>query len=116
MQVDQENVQILTVKPRVPEPNTGMVTSVPLAPVASRKFIVRLQEIAGAKQTTVHVTTPLKIVRASLLDLVESRVLKEELPHEPLTVTLGPYEVATVAIEFGEPASQGAPKGEPRVP
>jgi hypothetical protein len=100
MQVDQDNVQILTVKPRVPEPATGMVTSVPLVPSVTRKFVVRLQEIAGAKQTTVRLTTPLAIARAALLTLTEDRVLKDDLPRDPLTITLGPYEVATVAIDL----------------
>jgi hypothetical protein len=97
--VDQANVDIVTVKPTSVAYTPGEVTSVPLNPKPNRSFVVRLQEIAG-RDTTVRLTIPARVGSAEVVNLTEERVVKGGLAVDPVTVTLGPYQTASVRIEL----------------
>jgi hypothetical protein len=97
--VDQPNVEIVAVKPTAVAYSPGEVTSVPLNPKPNRRFVIRLQEFAG-RAATVRVSAPARLRSAELVDLTEERVLKGGLGVEPLTVTLAPYQTASVRVEL----------------
>ncbi|HKX83751.1 MAG TPA: glycosyl hydrolase-related protein [Pyrinomonadaceae bacterium] len=97
--VDQPNVDIVVVKPVAESATRGEVTSAPLNPKVSKAFVVRLQEFVG-RAATVKVTVPAKIRSASLMNITESLELGKVTQIDPLTVSLKPYECATVRIEI----------------
>ncbi len=97
--VDQPNVQIVNVKPLSDTVIRGEVSAAPLDPQMNKIFVVRLQEFAG-RAATVKVELPLKIKSASLVSLTEDKVLRQITQIAPLTVTMRPYETATVKFEI----------------
>jgi hypothetical protein len=97
--VDQPNVDIVTVKTLNESAFRGEVTSAPLSPKVSKVFIVRLQEFAG-RSANVKVSLPAKVISASLMNITESVELKKISEIAPLTVSLRPYECATVRVEI----------------
>ncbi|PYS98505.1 MAG: hypothetical protein DMF63_15870 [Acidobacteria bacterium] len=97
--VDQPNVDIVTVKALNESAFRGEVTSAPLSPKVTKVFIVRLQEFAG-RAANVKVTLPAKVIGASLMNITESVELKKISEIAPLTVSLRPYECATVRVEI----------------
>ncbi len=97
--VDQPNVQIVTVKTQSEGAFRGEVTSAPLSPKVNKAFIIRLQEFAG-RATNVRVTLPVAIKAASLMNITESVELNELSQLAPLTISLKPFECATVRVEI----------------
>jgi hypothetical protein len=97
--VDQPNVQIVVVKAMTESALRGEVTSAPLSPKINKIFIIRLQEFAG-RNANVKVSVPAKIKSASLMNITENVELKKLAEVTPLTVSLRPYECATVRIEI----------------
>ncbi len=93
--VDQPNVEIVTVKPISDEVIRGEVSAAPLDPQLNKVFVIRLQEFAG-RGVAAKITLPVKIRSAALMTLTEDKVLKDIPSIAPLTVTLKPYETATV--------------------
>jgi hypothetical protein len=97
--VDQANVDIVTVKALNESAFRGEVTSAPLSPKVSKVFIVRLQEFAG-RPADVTVSLPAKVIAASLMNITENVELRKISQIAPLTVSLRPYECATVRVEI----------------
>jgi hypothetical protein len=97
--VDQPNVEIVVVKSLSESALRGEVTSAPLSPKVTKVFIVRLQEFAG-RAANVTVSLPAKVVSASLMNITESVELRKITDVSPLTVSLRPYECATVRVEI----------------
>lgn len=93
--VDQPNVAIVTVKPISDSVIRGEVSAAPLDPQLNKVFVVRLQEFAG-RGVTAKIELPVKIRSAALMTLTEDKVIKDLTNIDPLTVTLKPYETATV--------------------
>ena len=93
--VDQPNVQIVTVKPISDSVIRGEVSAAPLDPQVNKVFVVRLQEFAG-RGTTVKVSLPTKIKSAERMTLNEEKVIGKIDAIAPLTVTLKPFETATI--------------------
>lgn len=97
--VDQPNVQIVVVKALTEGAFRGEVTSAPLSPKVFRSFVIRLQEFTGrGGKFTVRI--PAKIRSAMLMNITESVELGKITEIAPLTVSLRPYECATVRIEI----------------
>lgn len=97
--VNQPNVQIVTVKPFFTSINHGEVGATPLNPQKNKHFVVRLQEFTG-KATTAQISLPIKIKSAAMVNLTEEKVLQNVNSIAPLTVSLKPFETATVKIEI----------------
>ncbi|MEO8041056.1 MAG: glycosyl hydrolase-related protein [Acidobacteriota bacterium] len=97
--VDQPNVDIVIVKTINESAFRGEVTSAPLSPKVSKLYIVRLQEFTG-RPANVKISLPAKVIGASLMNITESVELKKISEIGPLTVSLRPYECATVRIEI----------------
>ena len=95
--VDQPNVEIVNVKPAADSSVRGDVSASPLDPPVSKTFVIRLQEFAG-RETSATVTLPAKIRSASVVDLTESKILGDILQISPLTITLRPYQTATISV------------------
>ena len=96
--VDQPNVQIVVVKALTESALRGEVTSSPLNPKVFKSFVIRLQEFAG-RGAKVVISVPAKIKSATLMNITESVELRKISEIEPLTVSLKPYECATVRID-----------------
>lgn len=96
--VDQPNVQIVTVKTLTENVIRGEVSSAPLNPTVNKIFVIRLQEFAG-RGGAVRVSVPVKIKSATLMNLTESVEIARISEIAPLTVSLKPFEAATVRIE-----------------
>jgi hypothetical protein len=97
--VDQPNVDIVTVKALNESAFRGEVTSAPLSPKVTKIFIVRLQEFAG-RAASVRIGLPAKVKSASLMNITESVELQKVTSVSPLTISLRPYECATVRVEI----------------
>jgi hypothetical protein len=97
--VDQPNVEIVTVKPFADTVIRGEVSAAPLDSQPTRIFVMRLQEFAG-RATTVHISLPVKVRSASLVSLTEDKELRPLTETEPITLSLGPYQTATVKFEI----------------
>ncbi|MEP6788212.1 MAG: glycosyl hydrolase-related protein, partial [Acidobacteriota bacterium] len=97
--VDQPNVEIVTVKTLSENVIRGEVSSAPLNPKVNKIFIIRLQEFAG-RAATVRVSVPAKISSASLMNLTENVELQKISTIAPLTISLRPFETATIKIEI----------------
>jgi hypothetical protein len=97
--VNQPNVEIVTVKQVADITSHGEVSANPLNPQVSRVFVIRLQEFAG-RATTTEVTVPVKLRAAAILNQTEDRVLESVSSLSPLTVKLKPYETLTLRIEI----------------
>ncbi len=97
--VDQPNVQIVVVKTLTESSLRGEVTSAPLSPKVSKVFILRLQEFTG-RGTIVKVTVPATVKSAAMMNLTESVELSKIAKVSPLSISLRPYETATVRIEI----------------
>lgn len=97
--IDQPNVQIVTVKPLAESSVRGEVSSAPLPPRQDKMFIIRLQEFAG-KAATAKISLPAKVKKATLVSLTEERDIQAISQIDPLTVSLKPYQTATVKIEI----------------
>jgi hypothetical protein len=97
--VDAPNVEIVAVAPSAIGDAAGDVSAVPLTPRPTRRFVVRLQEIAG-RAATVRLSLPAPVRAAELVDLTEANVLKSGLPTDPVTVALRPHECVTVRFEI----------------
>ncbi len=96
--IDQPNVQIVTVKPLAESSVRGEVSSAPLQPKQNKVFIIRLQEFAG-KAATAKISLPGRIKKAVVVSLTEDRELQPLTQIEPLTVSVRPYQTLTVKIE-----------------
>ena len=97
--VDQPNVDIVVVKTLSEAAFRGEVTSAPLSPKVSKVFIIRLQEFTGLA-TNVKVTLPAAVKGATLMNITESVELGKVSQLTPLTISLKPYECATVRVEI----------------
>ncbi|MEO7673890.1 MAG: glycosyl hydrolase-related protein [Pyrinomonadaceae bacterium] len=97
--VDEPNVQIVVVKTLTESSLRGEVTSAPLSPKVSKVFIIRLQEFTG-RGTIVKVTVPATVKSATMMNLTESVELSKIATVSPLSISLRPYETATVRIEI----------------
>jgi len=97
--LDQPNVQIVAVKTQSEGAFRGEVTSAPLNPKVNKFFIVRLQEFAG-RSTSVKVSLPVNIKSASLMNITESVEMAKISQLTPLTISLKPFECATVRVEI----------------
>jgi len=93
--VDQPNVAIVTVKPLSDEVIRGEVSAAPLDPHLTKVFVIRLQEFAG-RGVTAKITLPVKITSAALVTLTEDKIINDLTNSDPLSVTLKPYETATI--------------------
>jgi hypothetical protein len=98
-ELDQPNVELVTVKPFSDTIINGDVSSVPLNPRPDRVFTLRLQEFAG-KAVTVRINTPAPISKAEIVNLTEDRVLQPVVSIAPLTVAIKPYQTLTIKIEL----------------
>ena len=98
-QIDQPNVDIVTVKTLTENAVHGEVTSAPLSPKVNKIFIVRLQEFAG-RAANVTVSLPGTVKSASVMNITESVELRKLTDIAPLRVSMKPYECATVRIEI----------------
>lgn len=96
---NQPNVQIVTVKPFFTSINHGEVGATPLNPQKNKVFVIRLQEFTG-RATTAQINLPIKIKSAATVNLTEEKVLQNINLIAPLTVSLKPFETATVKIEI----------------
>lgn len=99
--VDAPNVEIVAVSASGVADAAGDVSATPLKPVPTRRFVVRLQEIAG-RAATVRLSIPARVKSAETVDLTESKVLATGLPTDPVTVSLKPHECVTVRFELAE--------------
>jgi hypothetical protein len=99
--VDQPNVRIVTVKQAAALHKPGEVSASPLNPQPTVRFTIRLQEFAG-RAATIRIATPFKVKTAELVNLTEEAVIGPANVN-PLSVSLKPYETATLRIEI-EPA------------
>ena len=97
--VDQPNVQIVTVKPFSDTIIRGEVSAAPLDPQVNKMFVIRLQEFAG-RAANARVSLPVKVKSASLVNLTENKVLGAISQTAPLTVSMKPYETATIKVEI----------------
>lgn len=97
--VDQPSVQIVAVKTLTENVIRGEVSANPLNPVSNKVFVIRLQEFAG-RGGTVKVSVPAKVRSAALMNLTESVELSRIADIAPLTVSLRPFEAATVRVEI----------------
>ena len=97
--ISQPNVQIVAVKPLSDSTIHGEVSASPLDPQLNKIFVIRLQEFTG-KATTATVNLPIKIKSAQMVNLTESKVLRNLTNIAPLTVDLKPFETATVKVEI----------------
>jgi hypothetical protein len=97
--IDQPNVDIVVVKAITESAFRGEVTSAPLSPKVNKVFIVRLQEFAG-RATKVTIAVPAKVKSAAMMNITESIEIGRVAGIEPLTVTLRPFECATVRVEI----------------
>ncbi len=95
--VDQPNVQIVAVKTLSENTIRGEVSANPLNPTRNREFIIRLQEFTG-KATTAKVNFPLPIKSASIVSLTEDRTTGPVNQISPLTVSLRPFQTATIKV------------------
>ncbi|MCC7307553.1 MAG: hypothetical protein IT173_08300 [Acidobacteria bacterium] len=95
--IDQPNVEIVTVKPAANNSARGDVSASPLDPPINKTFVIRVQEFAG-KKTSATITLPAKIRSATMVDLTESKVLGDIAQISPLTITLQPYQTATIRV------------------
>jgi len=98
-EVNQVNVEIVTVKQLADTTVHGEVSANPLDPKANKVFVIRLQEFAG-HAVTVQVKTPVKVRAAAVLNLTEDRMLENVTTISPLTVKIKPYETVTLRIEI----------------
>ena len=96
---DRPNVEIVTVKPFSDTVIRGEVSAAPLNPQSNKVFVIRLQEFAG-EASTVRVTLPVKIKSAARVTLTEDKVLDPISQISPLTVTMKPYQTATIKFEI----------------
>jgi hypothetical protein len=67
---------------------------------ASRRLIIRLQEVAGLPETTVHLQTPVAVKKADVVNLTEENVIQAAIPTDPLKVKVRSYEVVTLRLEL----------------
>lgn len=100
--IDQPNVQIVDVKPLSDTVIHGEVSATPLDPQLNKVFVIRLQEFAG-RATQVRINLPIQIKSAARLNLTEDVEQQKITALSPLTVSLAPFETATIRIEI-EPA------------
>ncbi len=96
--IDKPNVAIVTVKPFSDTVIRGEVSAAPLDPQTNKIFVIRLQEFAG-RAATVKVSLPVRIKSASLVTLTEDKILRQISQIAPLTITMKPFETATVKFE-----------------
>ncbi|MEW5978298.1 MAG: glycosyl hydrolase-related protein [Acidobacteriota bacterium] len=101
--VDRENVVILAVKPEAMAEGSAEISSPPAVSAGGRRFIVRLQEVAGVPETALQLKTPVPVKTAGIVNLTEEKVIQSAIPVNPVKLKLKPYQVATVRLEFGEP-------------
>jgi hypothetical protein len=97
---DQPGVRVVAVKAAERSPAEVVVTSPPPPATPSKRFVIRLQEITGQPARNVHVRLPVAVKGAEIVNLTEMRVLKTNLPVEPLTVELQPFQTLTVRIQI----------------
>ena len=97
--IDQPNVEIVAIKPSSDNAANGDVSASPLDPKPTRVFVIRLHEFAG-RMTTLHLNLPAAIAKAQALNLTEDRVILDIPLASPLTVSLKPFETATIKIEL----------------
>lgn len=97
--VDQPNVDIVDVKPFSDAVIRGEVSAAPLDPQSNKIFVIRLQEFAG-RAATVRITLPVRIKSATLVSLTEERDLQALSHISPLTVSMKPFETATIKFEI----------------
>jgi Glycosyl hydrolases family 38 N-terminal domain len=97
--IDQPNVEIVNVKSLSDTVIRGEVSAAPLDPQIKKSYVIRLQEFAG-RAATVHISVPVMIKSASLVSLTESREISRITQVAPLTVTMKPFETATIRIEI----------------
>jgi alpha-mannosidase len=106
-ELDQPNVELVTVKPFSDTIINGEVSSVPLNPRSEQVFTVRLQEFAG-KAATVRIKTPVPISKAEVVNMTEDRVLQPVETVAPLTIAIKPYQTLTIKIELAAVKQEGA--------
>ena len=97
--VVQPNVQIVDVKTVSDSTIHGEVSATPLNPQTNKIYTIRLQEFAG-KAAIANINLPVKIKSAALINLTEDVVLQNISQIAPLTVSLKPFETATVKVEI----------------
>lgn len=97
--IDQPNVQIITVKSLSDSTIRGEVSATPLDPQINKVFVIRLQEFAG-KSATAKINLPVKIKSAQIMNLTESAVLQNVNNISPVTVEMKPFETKTIKFEI----------------
>lgn len=97
--VDQPNVQIVTVKPLSDSVIRGEVSAAPLDPKLNKVFVIRLQEFAG-KAANVNISLPVKVKSATRVSLTEDVELGNIRGISPLSVSMKPFETATIKFEI----------------
>jgi len=97
--IDQPNVQIVSIKPLSDTIVHGEVSATPLDPQLNKKFTVRLQEFTG-RATEVRITLPVQIKAAVRMNQTEDVELEKISTISPLTVRLDPFATATIRFEI----------------
>jgi hypothetical protein len=97
--IDQPNVQIVSIKPLSDTVVHGEVSATPLDPQLNKRYTIRLQEFTG-RATEVRINLPVVIKSATRMNLTEDVELEKIATLSPLTVRLEPFATATILIEI----------------
>ena len=97
--IDQPNVQIVSIKPLSDTVVHGEVSATPLDPQLNKRYTIRLQEFTG-RASEVRISFPVKIKSAARMNLTEDVELEKIASNSPLTVRLEPFATATILIEI----------------
>ncbi|PWT90420.1 MAG: hypothetical protein C5B55_09760 [Blastocatellia bacterium] len=97
--VDQPNVQIVSIKPLSDTVVHGEVSATPLDPQLNKLYTIRLHEFAG-RATEVRINLPVPVKQATRMNLTEDIELEKIGSVSPLTVRLDPFATATIRIEI----------------
>jgi len=98
--INQPNVQIVSIKPLSDTVVHGEVSATPLDPQLNKRYTIRLQEFSG-RATEVRINLPVQIKSATRMNLTEDVELEKIASISPLTVRLEPFATATILIEIG---------------
>jgi len=97
--INQPNVQIVSIKPLSDTVVHGEVSATPLDPQLNKRYTIRLQEFTG-RATEVRINLPVQVKSATRMNLTEDVELEKIASISPLTVRLEPFATATILIEI----------------
>ena len=97
--IDQDNVQIVDVKPLADTVIHGEVSATPLDPQLNKVFVIRLQEFTG-RSTSAQISLPVEVRSAARLNLTEDMEVEKLSTISPLVIQLRPFETATIRVDL----------------